>query len=99
MSVSLRDQKKSRSKYGKPDAVKVARPVWMRGKAQALPMHTFRRFRTERPCEVGSEVTCRLGDADFPCTPSLYWECRGCPRSRVNGRVGGGQLSHRPSPV
>ena len=27
MSVSLRDQKKSRSKYGKPDAVKVARPV------------------------------------------------------------------------
>jgi len=49
MSVSLGSQKKSSSEYGKPDAVKVARPVWMRGKAQALPMHTFRQDHTDRP--------------------------------------------------
>jgi hypothetical protein len=52
MSVSLRSEKKSRSEYGKPDAVKVARLVWMRGKAQALPMHTFRQDRTDRPFDA-----------------------------------------------
>src|SRR5215472_6164627 len=40
-----------RSKYGKPCAVKVARTVWSRGKARALPIATW--YIAEKPCFAG----------------------------------------------
>ena len=36
-----------RSEYGKPCAVKAARTVWSRGKAQALPIATMARAQRE----------------------------------------------------
>ena len=49
-----------RGEYGKPCATKVARTVWSRGKAQALPIAT-RTFKTVN-YEQALELTVRLGD-------------------------------------
>jgi hypothetical protein len=59
-----------RGEYRKPDAVKVACPVWSRGKAQALPIATHALLR---PCQNRS--TLKTGHA-FP--PSLALLRRSC---------------------
>ena len=46
------------------------------------------RRHTLQECEVWCEVTCRLMDADFLSTPSLYWSVSGVPATWANACLG-----------